>query len=159
MIPIMDALHAGLHDRLHNGFIHRSVQNSVKRGLAALNKYYALTDQSLVARFALRKSTFYYIFFPDSTDCGSSLVLHPSYKTHYMQEQGWPSSWIEAALKLLRTRWRREYQPATKSTPSKRSRTRSLREQVLRLRLPPESLVQRACSNSALTLLRTPSAT
>lgn len=30
-----------------------------------------------------------------------SLVLHPSFKTHYWQRAEWPEEWVDAAVKMV----------------------------------------------------------
>lgn len=56
---MIDALHAGLESVAADPKKHLTVRHAAQRGLAALNKYYSLTDESYVSRFALRMSCFF----------------------------------------------------------------------------------------------------
>ncbi|KDQ08368.1 hypothetical protein BOTBODRAFT_93181, partial [Botryobasidium botryosum FD-172 SS1] len=91
VIPMIDALHAGLESVAADPKKHRTVRHAAQRGIAALNKYYSLTDESHVAHFAL--------------------LLHPTFKTDYMRDQEWQDDWIEEALFLLRSKWKAQYAP------------------------------------------------
>ncbi|KDQ05798.1 hypothetical protein BOTBODRAFT_98412, partial [Botryobasidium botryosum FD-172 SS1] len=91
VIPLIDTLHAGLTDVVADTSNHPAVWHAVQRGISALNKYYSLTDDSYIARFAL--------------------FLHPTFKTDYMRHQEWPDSWIEQALSLIRQVWKADYAP------------------------------------------------
>ncbi|KDQ19699.1 hypothetical protein BOTBODRAFT_102517, partial [Botryobasidium botryosum FD-172 SS1] len=74
VIPLIDNLHAWLVEVADADTLHKTVRHAMQRGIAAMDKYYLLTDESNVARFAL--------------------LLHPMYKTDYMKAQAWPAKWI-----------------------------------------------------------------
>lgn len=38
-----------------------------------------------------------------------SLVLHPSFKTHYWQRAEWPEEWVDAAVKMVEKILLRDY--------------------------------------------------
>ncbi|KDQ05722.1 hypothetical protein BOTBODRAFT_122328 [Botryobasidium botryosum FD-172 SS1] len=63
VIPLIDTLHAGLTDVVADTSNHPAVRHAVQRGISALNKYYSLTDDSYIARFALRSYAFRSILF------------------------------------------------------------------------------------------------
>ncbi|KAK4065942.1 hypothetical protein Purlil1_13996 [Purpureocillium lilacinum] len=64
-------------------------------GWAKLDKYYRLTDESPA-----------YV---------AAIVLHPSHKWHYIQEN-WKTEWVESSKKLLQTLWN-EYRPVEPAIP------------------------------------------
>ncbi|THU90064.1 hypothetical protein K435DRAFT_676576, partial [Dendrothele bispora CBS 962.96] len=39
------------------------------------------------------------------------LVLHPSFKTTYFREAGWPDAWVDSAKKTLIQHWEDWYKP------------------------------------------------
>jgi hypothetical protein len=76
-----------------------------------LNKYYGLSDDSIMYRIAMRK-LFVYIYL--YTILKSLLVvLHPKYKSAYFIKAGWPAAWIKTAEDLLRAQWRDHYKPSS----------------------------------------------
>ncbi|EXL65349.1 hypothetical protein FOPG_18415, partial [Fusarium oxysporum f. sp. conglutinans race 2 54008] len=62
---------------------------------AKLDKYYRLTEESPA-----------YV---------AAIVLHPSHKWHYIQEN-WKEEWIEPSKKLIETLWN-EYKPVESPLP------------------------------------------
>ncbi|RKK83885.1 hypothetical protein BFJ68_g17402 [Fusarium oxysporum] len=64
-------------------------------GWAKLDKYYRLTDESPA-----------YI---------AAIVLHPSHKWHYIQEN-WKKEWVESSKKLMETLWN-DYKPVESPLP------------------------------------------
>ncbi|KDQ10195.1 hypothetical protein BOTBODRAFT_71598, partial [Botryobasidium botryosum FD-172 SS1] len=46
VIPLIDALHAGLMSVVSDESKHRTVRHAAQRGIAALDKYYSKTDES-----------------------------------------------------------------------------------------------------------------
>ena len=64
-------------------------------GWAKLDKYYRLTDESPA-----------YV---------AAIVLHPSHKWHYIQEN-WKKEWVEPSEKLIETLWN-EYKPVESPLP------------------------------------------
>ncbi|KDQ06427.1 hypothetical protein BOTBODRAFT_83167, partial [Botryobasidium botryosum FD-172 SS1] len=77
-------------------------------GLEALDKYYSLTDESYIGRFAL--------------------LLNPNFKTNYMVKRRWQQAWINRALNLVCKVWKEEYTPAptSASQPPTRPTTKPL---------------------------------
>ena len=74
-----------------------------------LNKYYGLTDESIIYRIAMcmwlsniALTKLIYIL---------PTVLHPRYKSSYFHKAGWPHSWITTAEDLLCTEWSTDYKP------------------------------------------------
>ncbi|KDQ05668.1 hypothetical protein BOTBODRAFT_122407 [Botryobasidium botryosum FD-172 SS1] len=55
VIPLIDNLHAWLVEVADAENLHKTVRHAAQRGIAVMDKYYSLTDESNVARFALRK--------------------------------------------------------------------------------------------------------
>ncbi|KDQ08367.1 hypothetical protein BOTBODRAFT_118701, partial [Botryobasidium botryosum FD-172 SS1] len=90
VIPMIDDLHEWLEKAVATS-PHRSIVHAAQCGLAGLNKYYSLTDETHMYRF--------------------SLLLHPNYKTDYMKDQEWKQVWINESLRLLREVWKEDYAP------------------------------------------------
>jgi len=77
-----------------------------------LNKYYTLTDDSIVYRVAM--SVFFNLFLSSFTYIQPFFtVLHPRYKTTYFSRAKWPEQWIEDAKNVAREAWRNNYKKAT----------------------------------------------
>ncbi|KDQ18328.1 hypothetical protein BOTBODRAFT_103694, partial [Botryobasidium botryosum FD-172 SS1] len=98
VIPLIDALHDSLVNVAADASKYRAVRHAAQRGIAALNKYYSLTDESYLSQFAL--------------------LLHPTFKTEYMQDQEWEQGWIERAVDLLRETWQTYAPTPSATTPS-----------------------------------------
>ncbi|KIM91753.1 hypothetical protein PILCRDRAFT_83832 [Piloderma croceum F 1598] len=73
--------------------LHSCVCVAAARGRTMLNKYYGLSDDSIMYQVAM--------------------LLYPRYKSAYFIKAGWPSDWIKMAEDLLRTQWREYYKPAS----------------------------------------------
>ncbi|THH18573.1 hypothetical protein EUX98_g8934, partial [Antrodiella citrinella] len=82
VIPIIDVLTERLQATINNITLTPSVRLAAKRGLKVLNKYYSVTDESVMYRIAM--------------------LLHPCYKTEYFKRQLWETAWIDTALDILR---------------------------------------------------------
>ncbi|KAF8578273.1 hypothetical protein K439DRAFT_1362533, partial [Ramaria rubella] len=96
VIPVIDLLTATLDQYASDKKFFPVVRSAAAKGCEILNKYYSLTDDSVVYRIAM--------------------ILHPRYKTFYFQWQKWPDLWIDTAVKLLHQQWEKHYKPAgTKS--------------------------------------------
>jgi hypothetical protein len=72
-----------------------------------LNKYYALTDDSIVYRIAMSMSNDCLVL--DLLILHS--VLHPHHKTTYFSKAGWPHDWIKTAKEIVRKEWEEKYKP------------------------------------------------
>ncbi|KDQ14976.1 hypothetical protein BOTBODRAFT_109335, partial [Botryobasidium botryosum FD-172 SS1] len=72
--------------------------HAAQRGISVLDKYYSMTDQSYIPRFGL--------------------LLHPTFKTDYMQDQEWEQGRIDMAVSLLRQVWKVSYAPRAQASPS-----------------------------------------
>lgn len=70
------------------------------RGCTMLNKYYGLTDDSVVYRIAMCMSRII-ISCSMLFSLVDYLVLHPRYKSTYFQKAGWPCKWIQMAEDIL----------------------------------------------------------
>ncbi|KAJ7117107.1 hypothetical protein C8R44DRAFT_738960 [Mycena epipterygia] len=67
------------------------VRAAALHGHTMLNKYYALTDKSIVFHIAM--------------------ILHPRYKNTYFVKAKWPWEWIKTAKDLVRHEWNTYYKP------------------------------------------------
>ncbi|THH23259.1 hypothetical protein EUX98_g7913, partial [Antrodiella citrinella] len=91
VIPIIDKLTTALEQVIANNSLVQPVRAAATRGMKVLNKYYSVTDDSIMYRLAI--------------------LLHPRYKSEYFKRQKWPSEWITTAENLLRQRWESHYKP------------------------------------------------
>ncbi|KAH9981886.1 hypothetical protein BJV77DRAFT_928695, partial [Russula vinacea] len=58
-----------------------AVRAAALHGLSVMNKYYALTDESIIHWIAM--------------------ILHPRYKTTYFSKARWPRAWINTAKSIF----------------------------------------------------------
>ena len=91
--------------------LHPCVRVSAARGRVMMNKYYGLSDDSIMFRIAMRKPLTHSRSL--STTKLILAVLHPKYKSAYFIKAGWPSAWIKTAEDLLRSQWRDHYKPVS----------------------------------------------
>ncbi|KAF8591459.1 hypothetical protein K439DRAFT_1326658, partial [Ramaria rubella] len=92
VIRMMDVLTATLDKYASNKMLFPAICSAAARGREIINKYYSLTDDSIVYRIAM--------------------VLHLRYKTIYFQCQKWPDSWVDTAVSLVREEWEKNYKQA-----------------------------------------------
>ncbi|KIM35089.1 hypothetical protein M413DRAFT_48960, partial [Hebeloma cylindrosporum] len=100
VIPIFDIITTALEDSIDNNSLPSVVRHAALRGYLMLNKYYSLTDESVVYRIAM--------------------ILHPRYKTSYFVRAKWPQQWSTDAETLARKVWTAKYkkeisQPVTQT--------------------------------------------
>ncbi|OJT01847.1 hypothetical protein TRAPUB_10054, partial [Trametes pubescens] len=92
VIPYMDIL-TNLVDKFRKDEkLAPSVRATAQRGRVILDKYYTLTDETMIYRLAM--------------------ILHPGHKLQYFRDENWPEEWITEAVELLRAEWREYYKPA-----------------------------------------------
>ncbi|KAI9056827.1 hypothetical protein FKP32DRAFT_1584964 [Trametes sanguinea] len=77
IIPYTDVLTWHVDEFTNKENLALCVHVAAKRGCAILDKYYQLTDKSMIYRIAM--------------------ILHPAHKTDYFVQQEWPREWIEEA--------------------------------------------------------------
>ncbi|KAF8574541.1 hypothetical protein K439DRAFT_1372140, partial [Ramaria rubella] len=92
VIPVIDLLTATLDQYASDKKFFPAVHSVAAKGHEILNKYYSLTNDSIVYQIAM--------------------ILHPHYKTLYFQQQKWPDLWIDTTVKLLCEQWEKHYKPA-----------------------------------------------
>jgi len=111
VIPLFDGITRALDDYAGNVDYAPAVCMAAVRGRTMLNKYYGLTDDSVVYRIAMCMSHI-------TISCSmlfslvDYLVLHPRYKSTYFQKAGWPREWIRTAEDILRKEWETNYKPS-----------------------------------------------
>jgi len=118
VIPIFDIIAQALDDYVDDATLPPAVRMAAVRGQAMLNKYYGLTDNSIVYQIAMHMLISAYGICLLLMLC--VLVLHPRYKSSYFHKAGWPREWITTAEELLRTEWNTNYKVKavpTESTP------------------------------------------
>ncbi|KAF8580643.1 hypothetical protein K439DRAFT_1619657 [Ramaria rubella] len=91
IIPIIDLLMATLDKYTSDRTVFPAGHSAATKGCKIINKYYLLTDESIVYQI--------------------TMILHPRYKTLYFQWQKWPDSWIDTAIMLLHEHWEKNYKP------------------------------------------------
>jgi hypothetical protein len=110
VIPVFDIITRALDDHSSDLTLSPAVRMAAFRGRTMLDKYYGLTDDSIVYRVAMCKSNI-------SICCHEAhvnkLVLHPRYKSSYFHKAGWPREWITTAENILRAEWNTNYKPKT----------------------------------------------
>jgi len=109
VIPLFDIITRKLDQFVDDGKLHPAIRTAAARGRTMMNKYYGLSDDSVMYRVAMCKFIVWFIVI-----CRfliNVLVLHPKYKSSYFVKAGWPSDWIRTAEGLLRSQYRNYYQP------------------------------------------------
>ncbi|KDR74458.1 hypothetical protein GALMADRAFT_29018, partial [Galerina marginata CBS 339.88] len=89
VIPIFDIITTALEDKIDDSTLPLAVCHSALQGYFMLNKYYSLTDESIVYRIAM--------------------ILHPRYKTSYFTRAKWPQDWISATETITHKVWTEDY--------------------------------------------------
>ncbi|OJT06793.1 hypothetical protein TRAPUB_2358 [Trametes pubescens] len=84
VIPYFDLLTEHVEHFKHNTQLSDAVRAGAQRGRAILDKYYSLTDDSIVYRIAMR----------------------------YFRRLSWEEEWIEEATAIIRDEWKTRYKPA-----------------------------------------------
>ena len=114
VIPHIDVITSTLDEFMDDGTKHPAVWHAALRGLLMLNKYYTLTDESIVFRIAMSKPSFLFQYMI----LMSVQVLHPTKKTTYFTKAGWPTSWIDEAKLIITKEWIDNYKPKAAPAPS-----------------------------------------
>ncbi|KAL1949782.1 hypothetical protein VTO73DRAFT_8663 [Trametes versicolor] len=97
VIPYMDIL-TNLVDKFRQDEqLAPSVRAAAQRGRVILDKYYTLTDETMIYCLAM--------------------ILHPGHKLQYFRDENWPEEWINEAVELLHAEWRQYYKPAPPEQP------------------------------------------
>jgi len=118
VIPLFDGIMRALDDHAKDPKNKPAVCMAAVRGRIMLDKYYGLTDDSVVYRIAMRR------LFRLSLSCRRLtqwLVLHPRYKSSYFQKAGWPRDWIRTAEDLLRKEYDKNYKLEASEMPKNTS--------------------------------------
>ncbi|KAF9064513.1 hypothetical protein BDP27DRAFT_1230380 [Rhodocollybia butyracea] len=98
VIPAMDAIDKALATGIiNNEVLSEPIQHALAIGKKTLNKYYALTDDSVIYCMAM--------------------VLHPLLRLEYFCKAGWNDKWIADAVTVIRQHWEKHYKPL-EPTPS-----------------------------------------
>jgi hypothetical protein len=108
VIPIFDILTHALDDFVGDEDKLPAVRAAARRGHAMLDKYYGITDESIMYRIAM--CTLHYHFQTCLTF--RPAVLHPRYKSMYFHKAKWPRDWIQMAEGLLRAQFNQFYKTA-----------------------------------------------
>jgi len=115
VIPHIDVITSTLDEFMDNDSKHSAVWHAALRGLLMLNKYYTLTDESIVFCIAMSKLWFLFQFIILTS---IFQVLHPTKKTTYFTKAGWPTSWIDEAKAIITKEWKDNYKPKAAPAPS-----------------------------------------
>ena len=111
-----------LEDSIDNDALPLVVCHAALQGYLMLNKYYSLTDESVVYRIAMSR-LFHLFYITLLTFLFHFLVLHPRYKTSYFVHAKWPQQWITDAETLAQKVWTEKYKknipkPAAQTNPT-----------------------------------------
>ena len=109
VIPIIDVLTAHLENTVADILLHKVIRRAAARGLGVLNKYYSLTDESVMYRIAMSKCLVLCLVIPHTHYI--SVVLHPRYKLEYFRKQKWEVEWINTARTMVVDQWETYYKP------------------------------------------------
>lgn len=109
VIPYIDVLTRHVDAFAADETLTPAVRAAARRGRLILDKYYSLTDDSIVYRIAMSKHPLSCRLLHAN---GILLVLHPNYKMNYFRDQGWEEEWVSAAMELTRSEWAAYYRPA-----------------------------------------------
>jgi hypothetical protein len=101
VIPIIDVITHVLDDFIADSTKFPIIHAATRRGLAMINKYYGLTDNSVIYRVAMCLSFYYATIILLSKQVARS-VLHPCYKATYFARAKWPQEWVKMAEDILR---------------------------------------------------------
>ncbi|KAF9031413.1 hypothetical protein BDZ89DRAFT_948864 [Hymenopellis radicata] len=88
---IPDPANPTTHAKVQEIHLSDIIKSSVSVAKLTLNKYYTLTDDSEVYRFAM--------------------ILHPEHKLDYFKNTGWSDDWIDNAREMMRVAYRERYEP------------------------------------------------
>ncbi|OJT02035.1 hypothetical protein TRAPUB_7505, partial [Trametes pubescens] len=91
VIPYMDILTHHLNSFKSDVTLAPAVRAAAQRGRSMLDKYYTLTDDTMIYRVAM--------------------ILHPQHKVQYFRDEGWPEEWVQTAIDLVREEWNTFYKP------------------------------------------------
>ncbi|GJF00030.1 hypothetical protein PsYK624_163070 [Phanerochaete sordida] len=91
VIPVIDIITGRLLEAMEKPSLPAQVRYGAALGYRLLNKYYSVTDESVMYRCAI--------------------MLHPKHKLDYFRQQKWKADWITTAVDLLRTQWEDHYKP------------------------------------------------
>lgn len=85
-------------------------RQAADRARRKLNKYYQVTDESNLYRMSIRESLLTVRgFVCPVADRRPELVLHPSFRVHYLTHAKWPQEWIDTATELTVECWETFY--------------------------------------------------
>lgn len=86
---VINKLHSGLNDLCCNDALHITVRHAAKLATTVLDKYYELTDKTLVPCVAM--------------------IMHPSKKDKFMDWAKWLQDWRDNTFDLGRGIWNKDY--------------------------------------------------
>lgn len=110
VIPIFDIISRAIDENMADLTLPPAVRVAAARGRKMLDKYYGLTDDTIVYRIAMCTSLSLVREHIQLT-YSHYAVLHPRYKASYFSKAGWPRDWISTAEEILRNEWDSNYKP------------------------------------------------
>ncbi len=113
VIPIMDILNRKMEAMTNDTTLPNIIRRAVQRGIMVLDKYYALTDESIIGKTAM---CMYLCFFDFTFVLIHIIVLHPKYRKRWFACAEWEDEWIDTAVGAARKVWRKHYKPLVKQT-------------------------------------------
>jgi hypothetical protein len=110
VIPIFNIISRAIDENISDLTLPPAVRVATARGRKMLDKYYGLTDDTIVYRIAMCTSLSLVRKHIQLT-YSHYAVLHPQYKALYFSKAGWPHDWILTAEEILRNEWNSNYKP------------------------------------------------
>ncbi|KIJ43404.1 hypothetical protein M422DRAFT_119269, partial [Sphaerobolus stellatus SS14] len=89
VIPIHDIIHTSLNKICEEEKLLKAIRITTSNGFEISDKYYSLTDDSIVYHVAM--------------------VMHPSYKLAYFKQQQWEKEWMDRVLEIVNGIWKNRY--------------------------------------------------
>ena len=109
IIPLFDIITQKLDQFVDDKKLHPAICTAAAQGHTMMNKYYGLSDNSVMYRVVMHKFIVWFIVICNFLI--NFLVLHPKHKSSYFIKAGWPSDWIRTAEGLLYSQYQNYYQP------------------------------------------------
>lgn len=91
------------------------IRAASQRGRLILDKYYSLTDDSIIYRIAM--STYLPFYCCAYLLMFHNTVLHPHYKIQYFRDKDWQEEWIAEAINITRSEWTTFYKVQANDAP------------------------------------------
>lgn len=126
VIPAMDLLSDKLEEMILDEDLPASIRVGVQHGIIVLDKYYALTDDSIM----WKTSMCMFFYFQLIHFSQNSIVLHPKYRKQWFIRAQWNDTWVDTAVRAASKVWKRHYKTLVKEDDLVPSRSSGLANNV-----------------------------